>query len=508
MTFQDLNLRPELLSALDTAGFARPTPIQARAIPLLMAGQNVIGQAQTGTGKTAAYGLPILQALEEGRGPVQALVLVPTRELAVQTVTQLELLGGAAVALYGGQPLFPQTKALKQRPRIVVATPGRLLDHMRRGTLDLSQVKLAVLDEADEMLNFGFMEEVENILQALPESRQLALFSATFPPKVNKLVQTFLPGAERVEVSGSTRTIEAIRQRFLEVRPGARTQALMRILEQESPEFALVFCKTRIETTELAEKLRQHGLAAECLSGELSQNERDRVMERCRSGQCQLLVATDVAARGLDLDTLSHVINYAMPGDFEQYIHRIGRTGRAGRQGEAISLIEPNERRYLMLLQRFTRSNMQPYKLASRAQLEKGRQQRFIQSLQERAAQPLPEFLQNLPEDLARAALAQLWEESQGLPLPDEDVTPRERMAWLKVTVGRRDGVRPRDLIGAMAQEMGLSSRQVGSIRIDERKSYLECAAEPLANALRRLPNGRVLGHKVSLCTAAEAGSR
>ncbi len=503
MTFQELNLRPELLTAVETAGFEKPTPIQARAIPLLLAGKNVIGQAQTGTGKTAAYGLPILQIVDGG---LQALVLVPTRELAVQTVAQLELLGGSALALYGGQPLFPQTKALKRKPSIVVATPGRLLDHLRRGSLTLEHIRVAVLDEADEMLNFGFMEEVENILSNLPETRQIALFSATFPLKVNKLIATFLTDAARVEIGSTTRTLDSIRQRVLEVRHGARTSALLRVLEQENPEFALVFCRTRIETTELAEKLRQQGLAAECLSGELSQNERDRVMERCRSGQCQLLVATDVAARGLDLDTLSHVINYAMPGDFEQYIHRIGRTGRAGRAGEAISLIEPNERRFLMMLQRFTRSNMQPYRLASAAQLEKARQQRFLESLSERLAQPLPAFLENLSPDLARAALALMWEQSnQGQPLVDEDFTPRERTAWLKVTVGRRDGVRPRDLVGAMAQEMGLSSRHMGTIRIEDRRSYLECAAEPLAAAMRRLPNGRVLGHKVSVCAAAEA---
>ena len=358
--FADLGLRTELLTALNNLGYEEPTPIQREAIPLLISGKDVLGQAATGTGKTAAFALPILHLLDiESRSTApMALVLVPTRELAMQVSEAVHsygrALGARTLPIYGGQPIYRQVKALERGVDVVVATPGRARDHIARGTLDLGQVDVVVLDEADEMLDMGFADDLEAILQAAPRARQTALFSATFPPRIAAIAQQQLRDPVEVTIARPVPAegeVARVRQVAVRVLRGEKIPALLRLLEVESPTAAIVFCRTRTEVDELTEALQTRGARAESLHGGLSQEQRDRVMARFRSQKTALLVATDVAARGLDVSHVSHVVNFDVPADVASYVHRTGRTGRAGREGVAITLAEPRELRLLRVIE-------------------------------------------------------------------------------------------------------------------------------------------------------------
>jgi ATP-dependent RNA helicase DeaD len=360
ITFSDLKLPPALLKALEAVGYEHPSPIQAETIPTLLTGRDVLGQAQTGTGKTAAFALPVLSRIDVNNRAVQSLVLAPTRELAIQVAEAFQkyashMPGFHVLPIYGGQAYQPQLSALKRGAHVVVGTPGRVMDHLKRGTLNLSTVSMVVLDEADEMLNMGFLEDVEWILQQMPKQRQVALFSATMPNQIKRIAQTYLNDPAEILIRSKTTTATNIRQRYWMVSGLHKLDALTRMLEVETFDAMIIFARTKISTEELASKLEARGYAVAPLNGDVPQQQRERTVQRLRDGQLDVLVATDVAARGLNVERISHVVNFDIPLDIESYVHRIGRTGRAGRAGEAILFVSPREQRMLAAIERATR---------------------------------------------------------------------------------------------------------------------------------------------------------
>ncbi|WP_148861808.1 DEAD/DEAH box helicase [Marinobacter fonticola] len=378
-TFAELGLHPVVLEAVSAVGYETPSPIQAQAIPILLAGRNLLGMAQTGTGKTAAFALPLLSNIDPDLLAPQILVLAPTRELAIQVAEAFTTYANRfrnfqVLPIYGGQDFRPQLKSLQRGAQVIVGTPGRMLDHLRRGTLKLDQLKAVVLDEADEMLRMGFIDDIEAILSKTPENCQRALFSATMPAQIRKVAQTYLANAEEVKIESQTRTVSRIAQFVLPVFAERKLDALTRILEVEPVDAAIVFVRTKAETTVLAEKLMARGHAVAALNGDINQKQREQAVEDLRRGRLDILVATDVAARGLDVPRITHVINYDVPYDSEAYIHRVGRTGRAGREGKAILLVTPRERSWLRTLERATNSPMSDYQLPPPADLQKMRE--------------------------------------------------------------------------------------------------------------------------------------
>jgi ATP-dependent RNA helicase DeaD len=532
-TFDDLGLRPELLRALSALGYEEPTPIQQEAIPPLVEGRDLLGQAATGTGKTAAFALPVLQRLaahRTDRTPV-GLVLVPTRELAVQVSEALHRygreLGARVVPIYGGQPIGRQLRALDSGVDVVVATPGRALDHVQRGTLRLGDVATVVLDEADEMLDMGFAEDLEAILEQTPDARQTVLFSATMPRRLDSLARRHLRepvritiGRERAEPGEAPR----VRQTAYVVPRAAKPAALGRILDVEAPAAAIVFCRTREEVDSLTETLNGRGYRAEALHGGMSQEQRDRVMGRLRGGTADLLVATDVAARGLDIEQLTHVVNYDVPSAPESYVHRIGRVGRAGREGVAITLAEPREHRMLKTIERVAGAPIAVQQVPTVADLRARRLDLTRAALREGLlGNDLDSFrvvVETLTDefDLMEVALAavKLAHEAGGAVDDDEEIpqvgfrperdggrAPAGRGAGagprggrsaggpasrLFVGMGRDAGIRPGDLVGAITGETGLKGRDIGAIEIHQRFALVEVpegAADEVVQALR-----------------------
>ncbi|MCO6008609.1 DEAD/DEAH box helicase [Actinoallomurus purpureus] len=536
-SFADLRLRPELLNVLSGLGYEEPTPIQREAIPPLIEGSDLVGQAATGTGKTAAFALPILQRMpEEGRGagPV-ALVLVPTRELAVQVSQAFHRygreMGVRALPIYGGQPIGWQIKSIERGVDVVIATPGRALDHIGRGTLKLGGIRVVVLDEADEMLDMGFAEDIETILQETPEERQTVLFSATLPPRIEGITGRYLREPVRIQMGRETAApgeAPKVRQEAYIVGRAHKPAALGRLLDVEAPTAAIVFCRTREEVDQLTESLNGSGYRAEALHGGMSQEQRDRVMGRLRGGTAELLIATDVAARGLDIEQLTHVVNYNVPSASESYVHRIGRVGRAGREGVAITLAEPREHRMLKAIERQTRQRIAVQKVPTVADLRARRFELTRAALQESLLEDdLQQFLavvEPLAEefDVMEVALAavKLAYDSSGATVDEEEIPevaykpgrdgdrrdgrdgrdrrdggrrdrrgPAEGMTRLFVGAGRSAGIRPQDLVGAIAGESRLAGRDIGTIEIADRFSLVEIpesAAEDVIKALRR----------------------
>ena len=523
--FEVLGLSAPVLRAVAEAGFERPTPIQARAIPLLLADRDLIGQAQTGTGKTAAFALPLIERTAPTRPDTQALVLAPTRELAVQIASEIQTLarytGLRVVPVYGGQPIDRQMRALRLEAQIVVGTPGRVLDHLRRGSLSVQEVRRCVLDEADEMLALGFLEDMEAILAQLPSQRQIALFSATIPPRIAALARRFLRAPERVTIATKRRTVATVTQTYYEVPPGKKREALARVLDMETPGPTLVFCRTRKDTAALAEALRLYGYSAEALHGDLTQPERDRVMRRFREGQSDLLIATDVAARGLDIETVTHVINYDIPWDADQYIHRIGRTGRAGRKGDAVTLIEPRERRQLRVIEQMISAKITPARLPTAADVVARRRALFTDALREcLQAGTYGGHLETVaalaeeydPTEIAAAALHMLWQTWGGTAHTTAEVIaasgeqPEPGMTQLFVSMGRQDGLRPGDLVGAIANEVGLPGQAIGAIEILDRTAFVEVPAESADAVIAALNRTTLRGRRVRVQVARPAG--
>ncbi|WP_347550258.1 DEAD/DEAH box helicase [Pseudalkalibacillus hwajinpoensis] len=384
--FQDLGLSNTLIEAVNQMGFEETTPIQAGTIPMALEGKDVIGQAQTGTGKTAAFGIPMIEKIDTSLSHVQGIILAPTRELAVQVAEELNRIGQAkgvrALPIYGGQSIVHQIKALKKRPQLVVATPGRLIDHMERKTIRLSEVSFVVLDEADEMLNMGFIEDIEKILKGVPNERQTLLFSATMPKRIALLAEKFMSNPETVRTKSKEMTVPSIEQHYYEVRDSKKFDILCRLLDTQSPELAIVFARTKKRVDEVSEGLKKRGYMAEGIHGDLPQGKRDQVIKQFKDSTIDIMVATDVAARGLDISGVTHVYNFDIPQDPESYVHRIGRTGRAGKSGLASTFITPREYDHLKVIEKITKKAMQKRTIPSFAEAMEGQQQMAIQQLQ------------------------------------------------------------------------------------------------------------------------------
>jgi len=518
-TFADLGLAPELLAALDELGYEEPTPIQREAIPALLDGRDVVGQAATGTGKTAAFALPLLQRTVPGGGAPQALVLVPTRELAIQVAEATQRygrrLGVHVLAVYGGQPIGRQIRALGSGVDVVVATPGRAIDHLSRGTASFADLRTVVLDEADEMLDMGFAEDIEAIMAAVPADRQTVLFSATLPARIDGLVKRYLREPVKVRIHREKTPAEAarIRQSAYLVPRQHKASALGRLLDVESPTAAVVFCRTREEVDGLGEHLGARGYRAEALHGGMTQDQRDRVMARVRNGTAELLVATDVAARGLDIDHLTHVVNYDVPTDPDAYVHRIGRVGRAGREGVAITLVEPRQHRLLKSIEKATKQKIAIETLptvadlrARRIELTRGALEAALAEDDSEQFRVVVEALsaEHDPMEIALAAV-KLAHEANGVDddvtevptaEPSRERTPPGRTSTIFVSLGHAAKVRPQDLVGAITGETSLSGRQIGAIEITHKYSTVEIPQDAESEVIGALSKTLIKGRK------------
>jgi ATP-dependent RNA helicase DeaD len=542
--FDELGLTGLVLAAIKDLGYETPSAIQAATIPVLLGGRDVVGMAQTGTGKTAAFALPIMENLDLTQKTPQALVLAPTRELALQVCEAFEayaarMKGVHILPVYGGQGYGVQLSALRRGVHIVVGTPGRIMDHLEKGTLDLSELKNLVLDEADEMLKMGFAEDVEQILAQTPEEKQVALFSATMPPSIRRLAQQYLRDPEEITVKTKTTTNTNITQRFLIVSYQQKVDALTRILEVENFDGMIIFVRTKNETETLAEKLRARGFSAAPINGDIPQPQRERSVQQLKDGKLDILVATDVAARGLDVERISHVVNFDIPTDTESYVHRIGRTGRAGRKGDAISFVTPRERYLLAHIERATRQQPTQMQLPTTEDINSTRLTRFDDAItaalsdEARIAEyrdVIDHYVRNhdVPEQDVAAALAVVAQGDTPLLLdPADDQlakslaadaergtrkdrpareggAPRERrgrgdFTTYRIEVGRRHRVEPRQIVGALANEGGLGRDDFGAIQIKPDFSLVELPVTMDAAVLDKLRSTRISGQLINI---------
>lgn len=557
-SFSDLDLSEPILKALKDVGYETPSPIQAQIIPFILDGRDVLGQAQTGTGKTAAFALPILSRINIKQQDPQVLVLAPTRELAIQVAEAFQryaahIKGFHVLPIYGGQDYTTQLKQLKRGAHVVVGTPGRVMDHMRRGTLSLASLTNLVLDEADEMLRMGFIDDVEWILEQIPAKRQIALFSATMPSVIRKIAQKYLNKPEEITIKVTNASAENIRQRYWLVSGVHKLDALTRILELETFDGMIIFVRTKTATVELAEKLEARGHSAAAINGDMSQMLRERAINNLKSGKLDILIATDVAARGLDVDRITHVVNYDIPYDTESYIHRIGRTGRAGRTGDAILFVAPRERKLLANIEHATRQKVVEMGLPSTELINNKRIARFKQSITDTLAAEELGFFRQLMEQYQQehdvsaleiaAALAKLLEGDTPLllknppkathserPPRDRDAAPRDRgdrpagdrkpsdkkfgdkparsprrggadieMELFRIEVGHAHGVKPGNIVGAIANETGIDGDHIARIKIEENYSTVELPAGMPKDLIEELKKIRVAGQQLKI---------
>jgi ATP-dependent RNA helicase DeaD len=522
--FDELGLDPKVLKVLKDVGYESPSPIQAEAIPPLLAGEHVVGLAQTGTGKTAAFALPILSRIDMSQSLPQVLVLAPTRELALQVSEAFgryaaHLKGLHVLPVYGGQGYGVQLSALRRGVHVVVGTPGRVMDHLEKGTLDLSALRFVVLDEADEMLNMGFAEDVETILSGTPEGKQLALFSATMPPQIRRIIKKYAPGATEITVKSTSNTAANVTQRYLKVAHPQKLDALTRILEVENFDGMIVFVRTKQATEALAERLRARGFAAAAINGDVAQVQRERTIDQLRKGKLDILVATDVAARGLDVERISHVINHDIPTDTESYVHRIGRTGRAGRSGQAISFVTPRETYLLRSIEKANRTTLEQMNLPTVEDVNAFRVAKFTEAIGQALTDPqlgvFRELVQayerdhDVPAEDVAAAIAVLAQDGEPLFLEDAPEPPaherRERrepaaglVRW-RIAVGKRHRVEPRQIVGALANEGGLKRSDFGRIDIKPNFSLVELPPDLSSETMSRLSDTRISGILIDL---------
>jgi ATP-dependent RNA helicase DeaD len=533
-TFEDLGLSAALLRSIKDVGYEEPTPIQLRVIPVMLARHDVIAQAQTGSGKTAAFGLPIIEAIDPRERHVQAIILCPTRELAIQVAEALHKYGRhkevETLPIYGGQAYERQFRGLARGVQIVVGTPGRVMDHMRRGTLTLEGIRFFVLDEADEMLDMGFIEDIEWILEHAPAERQTALFSATMPQRIVELAQRYLHDPQRISVAGKQMTVPEVQQVYYEFPRARKVDALTRILDAETPTSAMIFCRTKHGVDELGEALMARGYGVETLHGDLSQAQRDRVMRRFRAGQADVLIATDVAARGLDIPDVSHVINYDVPESAEAYVHRIGRTGRAGRAGMAITLVAPREVRWLRQIERIIRARIDAKRLPTAADVAERRREIMKEQIARVLAEadgytPYLDVIEALTDEHdaseVAAAVLKLYAEETGRaasPEQKEDdvamyaaavaTAGREGgMSRLFINIGRNQGVRPQDFVGAIANEAGIPGRSIGAIDLFDTYSFVDVPANVVQQVIDALSTTRIKGRPVNAEIAQPGGA-
>lgn len=526
LPFSELGLSEAVLKAVNQAGYETPSPIQAQSIAPLLEGRDLLGQAQTGTGKTAAFSLPLLSRIDAKAKTPQMLVLAPTRELAIQVAEAIQgyakhMKGLHVLPVYGGQSMGIQLRQMQRNPQIIVGTPGRILDHIRRKTLKLGELKSLVLDEADEMLRMGFIDDVETILKETPDSRQVALFSATMPGPIHRVATRYLKDPVEIRIKSKTSTMETINQRYWQVTGMHKLEALTRILEVEEFDAMIIFVRTKNATTELAEKLEARGYSSSPLNGDMNQAAREKAIERMKKGKLDILVATDVAARGLDIDRMSHVVNYDIPYDTESYVHRIGRTGRAGRTGTAILFVSPREKRMLFAIEKATRQPIEKMQLPSTEDIADRRVMQFTQMLSETIESQDLSFFQEViahyqeahdadPLEVA-AALTYLVQKNRPLkPVvhvrparaeresgsrrdrsergdrrPSRERSPRrgnqdkphrseDGMQTYRVEVGRTHGVEVKNIVGAIANEAGIDSKDIGRISLQDSYSTVD----------------------------------
>ncbi|ORA10991.1 DEAD/DEAH box helicase [Mycobacterium arosiense] len=542
-TFADLQINPSVLRAIADVGYESPTGIQAATIPALIAGSDVVGLAQTGTGKTAAFAIPILSKIDVTSTATQALVLAPTRELALQVAEAFSRYGAHlpkinVLPIYGGSSYGVQLAGLRRGAHVVVGTPGRVIDHLERGTLDLSHVDYLVLDEADEMLTMGFAEEVDRILSETPEYKQVALFSATMPPAIRKITTKYLHDPLEVSTKTKTATAENIAQRYIQVAGPRKMDALTRVLEVEPFEAMIVFVRTKQATEEVAEKLRARGFSAAAINGDIPQGQRERTVAALKDGSIDILVATDVAARGLDVERISHVLNYDIPHDTESYVHRIGRTGRAGRSGTALLFVSPRERHLLKAIEKATRQTLIQTELPTVDDVNAQRVAKFADSITTALGSPGIDLFRKLVEDYERehdtpmadiaAALAlQSRDGEEFLMAPEPPPERRERrterrdrperpsndqpLATYRIAVGKRHKIGPGAIVGAIANEGGLHRSDFGHIAIGPDFSLVELPAKLPKSTFKRLEHTRISGVLINLQperTSAKSRSR
>jgi len=554
-TFRDLNIAEPLITALDEIGYETPSPIQAQAIPHLLKGLDLLGHAPTGTGKTAAFALPLLSRLDMQDKNVQVMTLTPTRELAIQVAEAYQryashIKGFHVLPIYGGQEYSGQIRALKRGVQVVVGTPGRVMDHMRKGTLKLGGLQALVLDEADEMLRMGFIDEVQWILDQTPKGRQMALFSATMPKEIERIARRHLDKPQEISIKARTATAETIRQRYWQVSGFHKLDALTRILEVESFDAILMFVRTKTATTELAEKLEARGYSAAAMNGDMAQAHREQTVERLKKGSLDILVATDVAARGLDVDRISLVVNYDIPYDTEAYIHRIGRTGRAGRSGDAILFVAPRERRMLAAIERATRQKITRLELPTTETVNNKRIADFKQKISDTLAAGETAFMQNLLEQYRdehdvpaleiAAALAKMSIGDKPLLLAPEkerparqsredrpqrhskdergqrDRKPRNRSLpeldsdkeRYRIEVGHEHDVKPGNIVGAIANEAGLAGEHIGHISIEQSYSLVDLPAGMPRDIFMDLKKVRVCGRPMKITRLGDSDDK
>ncbi|MGB5108242.1 MAG: DEAD/DEAH box helicase, partial [Formosimonas sp.] len=552
VSFADLTLSEPLLRSLNDIGYEYPSPIQAATIPTLLSGRDVLGQAQTGTGKTAAFALPVLSNIDLAQTAPQALVLAPTRELAIQVAEAFQTYAKHmptfhVLPIYGGQSYGPQLSALRRGVHVVVGTPGRVIDHLDKGSLDLSKLKTLVLDEADEMLRMGFVDDVERILKETPATRQTALFSATMPAAIKRIAQTYLNKPELVTVAAKTGTADNIRQRYWLVSGMHKLDALTRILEAETFDGMIIFARTKLGTEELANKLAARGFSVAAINGDVQQQQRERTVQNLKDGKIDILVATDVAARGLDVERISHVVNYDVPHDPESYTHRIGRTGRAGRSGDAILFITPREKHLLKVIERTTRQPISALELPTVQDVNNVRITRFKAQISDVLAEGgLDEFTSlieeyerehNIPTIEIAAALAKMARGNASLSLskktqaafeereprevrsdvrferqresaPQREYKPRSSEAGtqtFRIAVGHDHGVKPGNIVGAIANEANIESRYIGRIDIRGDHTLLDLPSDLSSETIEHLRGVRVAGQMLNITADGQA---
>ena len=536
-SFKDLGLAPAIAKVINEVGYETPSPIQAHSIPPLLEGRDLLGQAQTGTGKTAAFALPLLSRLDLKKKHPQILVLTPTRELALQVSEAIRtyarhLKGFQVLPVYGGQSMSQQLRQLHRGVHAVVGTPGRILDHLRRNTLNLAELSSVVLDEADEMLRMGFIDDVEQILREAPTDRQTALFSATMPKEVNRIAQRHLNNPVEIKIKAKTATVETIEQRFWQVKGLHKLDALTRILEAEEIEGMIVFVRTKTATVELSEKLESRGFSCAPLNGDMTQSLRERTVEQLKSGTLDIVVATDVAARGLDVKRISHVVNYDIPYDTEAYVHRIGRTGRAGRAGQAILFVAPRERRMLAAIERTTRQPITAMSLPSRKDISNRRIDLFKEQIAEAMESQDLEFFEELIDSyqhqydvgLRRIAstLAYLLQKDKPLQVDNtaepvevdepvragkDTVSTDGNLSRYRIEVGRTHGVEPKHIVGAIANEANIKSRDIGQIKIYNEYCLVDLPRAMPTALFRHLQKVWVCGQQLQISPADDRQS-
>jgi ATP-dependent RNA helicase DeaD len=536
--FNSFGLSKALIKVLDEVGYETPSAIQEQCIPHLLNGHDIIGQAQTGTGKTAAFALPLIDRIDLDNNQVQLLVLAPTRELAIQVSEAIQtyarhLKGFHVLPIYGGQSYDIQLRPLKRGVHAVVGTPGRVMDHLKRGTLKLNSLKALVLDEADEMLRMGFIDDVKWVLEKLPKERQIALFSATMPDVIRRVAEKFLNNPKVVKIKTKTATAQTISQRYWLVSGVNKLDALTRILEVESFEALLIFVRTKTATSDLAEKLSARGFTAEAINGDIAQNQRERIIQQLKNGKIDILIATDVAARGLDVNRISHVINYDIPQDPESYVHRIGRTGRAGREGKAILFVAPRERRMLKTIERITRQPIDPMQLPSAKIINEQRvinfKHRITDTLNNQELSIFEELILNYQKEheidafKIASALALMAQGIEPLLLNEKEINqasfndssndkisvsihadplkdnPAIKMRRYRVAVGRKDNIKPGNVLGAIANEAEISSEFIGAIQIFQDFTTVDLPDEMPKETIEILKKTRVFDKKLSI---------